>query len=412
MADWLPIIYRGYESKELDYKAACEWDEGNKKACCELVKDILALANTRGGWIILGVSEQDSGFSFDGITEKQASTFDTTRLNRFVQNYADPPINALIHKVEDKGRLFVVIEVPQFPNTPHICQKEYPSVLSAPVVYVRTDNKNRSDQLLSTFRSVLKYGATAPEPADSDKFGRQIEESRTRCQQLNPHQKKSYAYRESVFHPVHFSEKKFELSTLKEMAKQASIDFRGWPFIFINDSRPDVTHAIQDGYQTVLADPNPFIGGDDLHFWELRQSGLLFAKELLRTDTLVSVKGGQCFVDFDDLCMSAAEAVHCLVKLYEGFLDDDETIRLRFALCGVQGRRLGSTNTFRLLRGDYECAIPEIAYQEQRPLAEWRAGLVDHAMAICKYVLVRFNWDLPNMGAARDLIEKLLARRM
>jgi hypothetical protein len=56
------ILLRGHESKDLDYKAAMEWNEGDKKACCELVKDILAMANTLCGFIALGVSELPSGF--------------------------------------------------------------------------------------------------------------------------------------------------------------------------------------------------------------------------------------------------------------------------------------------------------------------------------------------------------------
>ena len=72
----IAILLRGHESKDFDYKSAAEWDEKDKKACCELVKDILAMANTLGGFIVIGVSESASGFSFDGVTPAQAKTFD------------------------------------------------------------------------------------------------------------------------------------------------------------------------------------------------------------------------------------------------------------------------------------------------------------------------------------------------
>src|SRR5258708_2603545 len=93
------ILLRRNESKDLDYKAAMAWNEADKSICCGLVKDILAMANTRGGFIAIGVSEQPTGYSFDGVSPDQAKTFDTTRLNRFLQGYADPPINALLRKV-------------------------------------------------------------------------------------------------------------------------------------------------------------------------------------------------------------------------------------------------------------------------------------------------------------------------
>ncbi len=61
------------------------------------------MANTQGGLIAVGVSEQASGFSFDGLTTAEADSFDTSRLNRFLQNYVDPPINALLRKVTHDG---------------------------------------------------------------------------------------------------------------------------------------------------------------------------------------------------------------------------------------------------------------------------------------------------------------------
>ena len=84
------ILCRGYESKDLDYKHPMAWDEADKSSCCGLVKDILAMANTRGGFISIGVSQQPLGYSFDGVSPDQAKTFDTTRLNCFLQAYADP----------------------------------------------------------------------------------------------------------------------------------------------------------------------------------------------------------------------------------------------------------------------------------------------------------------------------------
>ena len=94
------ILLQDYESKDLDYKCPCQWDEKDKKACCEIVKDILAMANTLGGYIVIGVSEQDSGFKWEGLSPEQAKSFETSRLNRFVQNYADPPINTFLKKVD------------------------------------------------------------------------------------------------------------------------------------------------------------------------------------------------------------------------------------------------------------------------------------------------------------------------
>jgi predicted HTH transcriptional regulator len=96
----IAILLRGFESKDLDYKGPMSWDENDRKGCCAVVKDILGVANTLGGFIVIGVSETATGFSSDGLTNDQLNTFDTSRLNRFLQNYADPPINARLRKIE------------------------------------------------------------------------------------------------------------------------------------------------------------------------------------------------------------------------------------------------------------------------------------------------------------------------
>ena len=75
------------------------------------------MANALAVSSVIGVSERPGGFSFDGVSTAQADSFDTFRLNRFLQNYADPPINALLRKVPHDSKLFIVIEVPAFSNT-------------------------------------------------------------------------------------------------------------------------------------------------------------------------------------------------------------------------------------------------------------------------------------------------------
>ena len=196
------------------------------------------------------------------------------------------------------------------------------------------------------------------------------------------------------------------------MAENACVDFRGWPFLFIHHSRPDLTYTVEDGLETLMVDQNPVNKGDEFHFWQLRQSGLLLVKQILWEDTLASVNRAPFMVDFDAVATNAGEAVHTLVKLYEDQLDDDDDVVLRFQLVGVKDRPLSALNPGRLMRGSYICRIPEIAFEVQHPLADWKAGIIDHAVAICQHVLQRFGWDAPGVGECRNVIEKMLQRRL
>jgi hypothetical protein len=69
----ISIIERNFESKGLDYKGPMEWSATDEKSCCELTKDVIAFANTGGGYIVTGVSEVPGGFQLDGVTPDQAT---------------------------------------------------------------------------------------------------------------------------------------------------------------------------------------------------------------------------------------------------------------------------------------------------------------------------------------------------
>src|SRR5438132_9863511 len=108
------VVHRGEETRDFDYKGPGSWSESDRRSCCELTKDILAMANTAGGTIVVGVSEEKHEFVFTGLDPEQANTWETTRLNSFVNGYADPPINCTLRKVACQEGLFVVIRVPSF----------------------------------------------------------------------------------------------------------------------------------------------------------------------------------------------------------------------------------------------------------------------------------------------------------
>ncbi len=407
------------------------------------------MANTVGGFIVVGVSECPNGFSWEGLSPEQLGTFETTRVNRFLQNYAEPPVNALLRKITDSNKNFVIIEVPRFPDTPHICVKEYPKVLTAPTLYIRTDNnetapvrssadfrlvleravRNRSDTLLTSIRSILTTG-TGPElgtaPVSVDRFRAQRAEAVARFEQINPLKaQKCAGYFEASFFPERFELARFTLDQLRSAASRGSVDFRGWPFLYIHPNTPDRTYAIQDGLETFVQTKD--FGNDDLvDFWRLQQSGFFYQRTAMRPPSMPSRdpslesmaashdKGGgvECVVDFRATAIYVAEAIHCLTRLYDGLVDNSDEVSLISRLVGTQDRvlvSLGPSSMPWLER--YVCRIPEIFLERRRSLADWRAGLIDHAVEIADEVYQRFNWPDPNLAAARTAIEKTFARR-
>lgn len=155
-----------------------------------------------------------------------------------------------------------------------------------------------------------------------------------------------------------------------------------------------------------------FSNDDMVDFWRLQQSGFFYQRTAMRPASIQRRDGAiLCAVDFRAAAIYVAEAIHCLTRLYDGLLDDVDEVSLLLALLGTEDRLLVSSGPLSMpLFADYVCRIPEIIVKHRRSLADWRAGIVDHAVEIANEVYQRFNWPNPNLDAARAAINKMFAR--
>ena|SRR5438552_11926032 len=118
-AHLMNLLGQKCESRNLDYKERFNWKSATNDEKCELIKDILAFLNTEnGGSIILGI--EDSTFELVGLTEDQFVSFDTTKLNDFLQKYTDPLSACEVQKFKIDGRRVVVVGVAEFKDVPSL----------------------------------------------------------------------------------------------------------------------------------------------------------------------------------------------------------------------------------------------------------------------------------------------------
>lgn len=424
------IIERNFESKSLDYKGPMLWSSSDKRACCELVKDIIGMANTEGGYIVIGVSELNLGFSLVGVTPEQAKSYESSAICRFVQNYVDPPINVRVQKVSHRGCIFVVLEVPRFVDTPHICQKDFPDVIRDRELYVRTDNnetapikssadfrlliesaiRNRKDSMLASFRAILTGTEAHPvneTKSSEDRFYAQVTAARMQFENRNPLKEKHYTlFAETIFSPQEFDDYRFQPKNLELAAHNAHVDFRGWPFLFIHYNRADCLSKTEDGLESLIVTQD-FANKDMIDFWRLNESGLFYKKELFyNAETeppIVSVPG---------IAYHFAEAVYCIGRLYENLLSDSDAVTLDVTLFGTRGRGLVWDDLRPSRASGFEANRPEISVRSTRTLADWRAGVEDIAIQLTREVLQRFQLENPDIGQLRGYIQKLFQRRL
>jgi predicted HTH transcriptional regulator len=101
------------ESEGLERKSSL--DPSNAKEMLGLVADIVAMANTRGGKLLIGVRGVP-------LPESQIKLFDSARLDDKVNSYAEPNVGGIRSAQLDKD--FLVVEIEKSKNPPHIMKKE------------------------------------------------------------------------------------------------------------------------------------------------------------------------------------------------------------------------------------------------------------------------------------------------
>jgi Schlafen, AlbA_2 len=143
MADyinWNELITRGIESDELDYKAAQNFKELSSAGKAKFVRHCLALANTKGGYLVIGVGEDRSGRPslLTGLTDEQARSFDPSLVGGFINAHVDPPIDFTIERPVVNGKQYAVFVIRRFSNVPHVCSRPCDRELQQGVFYIRT----------------------------------------------------------------------------------------------------------------------------------------------------------------------------------------------------------------------------------------------------------------------------------
>ncbi len=121
------LLAWGSEENELDYKDHCDLSSNHDKV--ELIRDIVAMANTQGGYIVIGVSEDRAGaprFSPDGCDPSLLRGFDASTVRSVLENYVDEALDlqlTTVCSVTHPGVVFGLIFVPPSNRTPLVLSK-------------------------------------------------------------------------------------------------------------------------------------------------------------------------------------------------------------------------------------------------------------------------------------------------
>lgn len=155
-ADKIKQLLRREEGPKLDFKATLHLNtEGEKK---ELTKDVIAIANSRGGrgYILFGV--EDKTKKLLGI---EPGEFHEEQIQQIIYNRSDPPVPVTVEFQEYQGVMLAVLTIFKSPHKPH-------QMLQNGAFYVRrgstTDVARRSEIAGMLQESGLLTYETVPLP--------------------------------------------------------------------------------------------------------------------------------------------------------------------------------------------------------------------------------------------------------
>jgi hypothetical protein len=152
----------GYEGRGFEFKGRGRSDD--KHFLAKVARGGLSMGNLRdGGHLVIGIDDkrpQDMLPGLDGAELASWVAYDDVSAR--LAAYCDPPLGFdLAQRELSSGIQIVVLQVHEFVDIPHLCARDYPDVLRAGALYVRSRKKPETAEVATSveMREVLDLAA-------------------------------------------------------------------------------------------------------------------------------------------------------------------------------------------------------------------------------------------------------------
>lgn len=406
--DWESIVKRGVESDELDYKAAQNWNRLSRAGRAKFARHCMAMANTKGGYIVVGVGEDAAGKPslLTGLTEEESQSFDPTEIGNFVNRFSDPQVEFILERPVVDGKRFVIFAIKRFSQLPHVCTGSCEHELLQGVFYIRTADassrpayraseihaliqramRNQRELLGRMIRGLLyENHATVPGNDHQSRFQEALNHSRQFFLKFVKEEIRGLQA-ELVITPDLYIPERFTLSEVRAAAEDSCGTDPGSLFIVPQDLR--------DAYFTNVS--LRYAGENG--FWQIFRTGLFHfrrATPMGQADGLVS---------YAVLCDFAADAVNFCASLFAALGFSDQNLRLDVFLYNAENRHMHFPGKNPV---DTVCRIPEIAIGFNTSAADFISGRAAYADSLIRRICERFNIS---DGRHMDLTDRIRQR--
>lgn len=364
---------------------------GNNESKATFAKAAIALANHGGGFIVLGLTEQDGG-AVEAVGRPAAFVgYDQDHINGIVHSYAEPPFHCAVHHVANPaGNLFPVVVVPGGHRVPIRAKRSGPNgnIVQQNSIYVRKPGPrseipqsgqdwdmllarclvNRRDEMLDQIRDlisgVVPAAVASAEPARLERW---IEQSLSRWRELAnglptddparcPHGFHWFAYE------LAGDLRRFEGAAFAEAVRRSVVRHSGWP-PFWYPTRVGITPYPYEGCVEC------WLGGDTEQdpgshdaahsdFWRISPDGFAFLLRGYQEDGLEDrpnrpAQPSAALFDITLPIWRTGEVLLHAESLATTLINGPATIALEVHYQGLSGRTLTSLSGSQLLMGGH-----------------------------------------------------------
>lgn len=399
--DWSEIVCCGLENQQIDFKSHQNWETIGRVGRAKFARHAMALANTLGGYVVIGVGENENGTPnvFTGMTEAEASSFDPSVVGQTINTFADPPVSIDIVRPVVDGKRYVIMVVYPFSDVPHVCSENCEHELHRGGFYIRTPDarsklaskaseihplirralRNQRQMLGRMLRGIL-YEDKVIEPQPEELRNARLENSRRQAmKRLGKMPMHSLPCYEAIISPgtplkdVQLS----DLRTAVEQLERPALADIPWTSEVVPSSEIFATNESLCGVVS--------FNGAARAFWEVNCNGLFYiAVALTSQKETIAVQG-------KELAQTILMTLACMGEFYS-LLNHPE------ALLDITLRILNSENAA-LIQIPYAesgeahiCQIPDIQVACQRSAADLEGGAAAETTArLFSEICQRFN---------------------
>jgi hypothetical protein len=407
----------------------------------ELAKDIIAMANTRdGGTIVIGIAEVGSGWEFIGLTPDQVATFDVTKVHDFVKQRAAPSVILYSRVIERQGKLFVVLQIPEFDDQPHICTKDA-ATSGGKVVFRRGDLlartvgaaserladdvavrqllnlavQRRADTMLTDISRLMRgesrqRAQSAPFWAAARDIARRYSVRKGEFEGLG-----SWTFGVAPVTPLAVGADGPPYDALRRAVSESAVALRGWDFPHVKDGEVQQRKDAESGLAYLVQQTDWHHHVENAVVFE---NGYASVERILGEDLEARelwpdaspTPPGEYFNWLGAIYL-VSEFLLFASRLY-GALAYEGDIYYEVRIVGAAKRVLRSRTPGRDLYPRAPSSEDEIVVSKRIDTAMLRADIPREAINCLKQIFALFNWNNPDDAVLSTDINKLLTRRL